>query len=95
MEDISLLSILMVLWAAITVVLIGFVIYRSVVGIHEEDQLFLDRAEQDLELAQVETLKQILRLDIVIKGFGIVSGCLLLAIAAIWVYRGLFGGPLV
>ncbi len=93
MENVSLLMILIVMWGGITVVLIGFVIYRAVVGIHEEDQLFLDRAETSLEREQAETLKQIGRLDIFIKGFGIVSGSLLLVIAAIWVYRGLFGAP--
>jgi len=53
MGDFSLLTLLMVLWGAITVVLIGLVIYRAVVGIHEEDQIFLDQAEVSLEKEQV------------------------------------------
>lgn len=91
MGGFSLLMILMMVWGAITVALIGVFIYRGVVGIHEEDQIFLDQAEESLEKEQVETLKQIGRLDILVKAFGVASGSLLLVIAAIWVYRGLFG----
>lgn len=82
---------LVMVWSAITVVLIGLALYRAIVGIHEEDQIFLDRAEDSLQQEQVETLKRIDRLDIFIKAFGVASGSLVLVIAAIWVYRGLFG----
>lgn len=90
MDAFFLLKLLLILWGAITAILVGLVIYRAVVGIHEEDQIFLDRAEAALEQAQVVTLNRIRRLDVYLKGFGITSGGLLLLIAAIWVYLGLY-----
>ena len=91
MLGVSLLSTLLVIWGIITVALIVVVIYRSVVGIHEENQIFLDRAEAALEKEQVETLTRIRRLDPILKGLAIASGGLLLVIAAVWLYRGLYG----
>ncbi len=86
---------LLVIWAAITVALIGSVIYRSIVEIHEDDQLFLDRkAESMLEQEQEETLRRIRSLDVMIKWSGAASGTLLLVIAGIWVYQGIFTPPL-
>ena len=87
----SLISTLLVIWGIITVALIGLVIYRAVVGIHEEDQLFLDRAETALEKDQLETLARIKVLDPILKVLAIASGGLLLVIAAVWLYRGLYG----
>ena len=91
MFGISLLATLLTIWGALTVVLIGFLIYRAVVGIHEEDQIFLDRAGAAMEKEQVETLARINRLDPIVKGLAIASGGLLLIIAAVWLYRGLYG----
>ena len=91
MVGVSLISTLLGIWGIVTVVLIGLVIYRATVGIHEEDQLFLDRAETALESDQLKTLARIRSLDPIIKGLAIASGCLLLVIAAVWLYRGLYG----
>lgn len=93
MLQVSLLTVLMFIWAAITVILVGLLIYRAILGTHEEDQIFLDRAEAALEQEQVKVIQQINRLDPVIKIVAIVSGSLILIIAAIWVYRGLYGTP--
>ena len=93
MNGLSPLMLLWITWSAVTVVLVGLVIYRAVVGIHEEDQLFLNQAQTAPEIEQSHTLKQIHRLDLFIKGFGILSGVLLLVIAAIWVYGGFYGQP--
>jgi len=89
-----LLITLVVIWAAITLLLIGSIIYRSIVGIHEEDQLFLDQAESLLEKEQEETLRRIHVVDPLIKWSGAASGALLLVIAAIWVYQGIYAPPL-
>ena len=83
------LMILLVIWVALTVVLLGLVIHRSILGFREGNQLFLDRAEAALEQQQIEVVQRINRLDPIIKGFALGSGSLLLVIAAIWVYRGL------
>ena len=85
----SLLMIMVIIWGALAVVLVGLIIYRAVIGIHEEDQIFLDQVEAALEKEQVEILQRINRLDPIIKGFAIATGALLLIIATVWVYQAL------
>jgi hypothetical protein len=85
------LTFLLGLWSVVTVVLLAIFIYRAVVGTHEDNQIFLDRAEAALEQEQVETLKRIQVLDRYLKVLGIVSGALLLIMACIWVYQGFYG----
>ena len=89
--QITLMSAGVVVWGVITVVLVALLIYRSVLGIHEEDQIFLDQAEAALEKEQVETLTKINRIDPIIKGAAVLSVGLLLVIAGVWLYRGLIG----
>ena len=88
--QITLLSAAMMVWGVITAVLIGMLIYRTVLGIHEEDQIFLDQAEAALEKEQVDNLAKIYRIDPVIKGLAIVCVVLLLVIGGIWIYHGLY-----
>src|SRR5690242_17109803 len=42
----STLTMLLVVWAVLTALLIILLIYRSTLSMHEEDQLFLDEAQQ-------------------------------------------------
>ena len=91
MNGLTPLEMLAIAWGVVTAVLLGLVIYRTVVGFHEENQIFLDRAEAALAQEQVVTLKRINSLDRYIKGIGLVSGVLLLVMAAIWLYVGFYG----
>ena len=93
MVGVSLFTLLLLVWAALTVVLVGLWIYRAIIGMQEEDQIFLDRAEAALEQNQIETLRRINRLDPILKGFAIASGGLLLILGAVWVYQGLYSPP--
>lgn len=90
MEEFSLFTVVLVVWAVLTVVLVGVWIYRAIIGMHEEDQIFLDRAEAALEQNQIETLQRINRIDPILKGLAIASGGLLLILGAVWVYQGLY-----
>ena len=94
MLGVSLFTLTFFIWAGITVVLLALLIYRAIVGIHEEDQIFLDRAEAALEQEQVEVLRRIGRLDPIIKGLAIASGTLIVILVGIWLYRGLYGSGL-
>ncbi len=93
MNGFSPIAMVGILWSVVTVILLAMIIYRAVMGIHEENRIFLDRAEAALEKEQLDTLKRINMLDGFIKGLGIVSGALLLIIAAIWFYQGFYGPP--
>ncbi len=93
MNGFSPLALIGILWIVVTVILLAMVIYRALVGIHEENQIFLDRAEAALEKEQVETLKRIITLEGYIKILSIISGALLLILAAIWLYQGMYPAP--
>ena len=91
MNDFTSLEMLAMAWGVVTAVLLGLVIYRTVVGFHEEGQIFLDRAEAAMAQEQVITLKRINVLDHYIKGIGLISGMILLIMAGIWLYHGFYG----
>ena len=87
----SLLSALWVFWSSITVALAGLLIYRSLVAMKEEDQLFLDPAEWQLEREQRAILTHLHKLTPFIRTLAVVSAALLALIAGIWIYRGVMG----
>lgn len=85
----SLLVILLIVWSVITAALILVFIYRSMVGLHEDDQLFLDKAEEGLEREQKEIQARLRRSLPYVKYLGLTSGALLVLIFGVWVYQGL------
>ncbi len=82
---------LLITWGAITAVLAILVAYRTLIGMKEDDQLFLDPAESSLEAEQRELLTKLARLSPYIKGLSVASGAVLLGIFSILMYRGLHG----
>ncbi|MBI2819331.1 MAG: hypothetical protein HYX73_05060 [Acidobacteria bacterium] len=84
---------MLIVWSVITGILVCLVIYRAILGNREEDQLFLDKAEAALERENEDVLRQINRIDPIIRWVAIASGALLLVIGSIWFYRGLFTNP--
>ena len=91
MSDVSLLTVLLIAWGGITTVLVFLLIYRSIVSMKEEGQLFLDPAEANLEAEQQQILHRLDQVDRYVKAVSIVSGSLLIVIAGIWLYRGIIG----
>ena len=81
--------VLWVIWGAITVVFVALLIYRSLIGMKEEDQIFLDQAESSLEAEQQEILRKIQRLGPYLKGFGAASAVVLVVILGLWLYPAL------
>jgi len=79
------LTVMLVIWGIVTLVFIGLVIYRSLVGMREEDQLFLGSSV--LEGQQREIVAQLERITPYLKGFGWASAGLLLLIGGFWVYQ--------
>jgi len=86
----SAMTLLLSIGGVMSVILTGLIIYRSILGSHEEDQLFLSRGEAALEREQVEVLRKINRLDPVIRWLVIATGLLLLFVGGWWIYRGLY-----
>lgn len=85
---VDMLSGLGIVWGVVTAVLVLVLIYRSTVEMHEDDQLFLDRVEEKMEVEQKEVLRKIQKLGVCVKTLGIASGVLLLVITGIWIWQG-------
>jgi hypothetical protein len=87
----TLLPALLTCWATITAALAGLLIYRSLIAMKEDDQLFLDPAEWQLEREQRTILTQLGRLTPFVVGLSIASTALLALIAGVWIYRVVLG----
>lgn len=82
-------KILGMLWGAVTVVLAIVYIRRGILSQHEEDQMFLDRAEDHIRKEQEALVTQIMGMDKLVFRLAIASLTLLLVWAGVWVYIGL------
>ena len=86
MSEPSSLTTLWIIWGAITAIFLALLMYRSLIGMKEEDQIFLDPAEASLENEQKQLVKRIERLSPYIKGFGFASAVSLAGILGLWTY---------
>jgi hypothetical protein len=80
---------LLITWGVVTAIFLILVIWRSLLTSHEDDQIFLDAAEEHMAREQRELVTKINKLSSPILTSGIMAGVLLLAIAGIFVYNGL------
>ena len=80
---------LLIAWGIVTALFIALLIWKSVLESHEDDQIFLDAAEEHMAQEQRELVAKINTLSRPILASGVVAGCLLLLIAGMWVYEGL------
>jgi hypothetical protein len=80
---------LLILWGVVTAVFLALMAWRSVLSSHEDDQIFLDAAEEHMAREQRELVQKINSLSRPLLASGITSGVLLLLIAGIFVYHGL------
>jgi hypothetical protein len=80
---------LLVTWGVVTAVFIGILIRRSLLTNREDDQIFLDAAEEHMAAEQRALVARITALSKPLMATGILSGVLLLVIAGLWLYEGL------
>jgi hypothetical protein len=83
------LEMLLIVWGALTTILIVLLIYRSTLTMHEDDQLFLDQSESHMEREQAEIIAKVNKVTPVVQLLGAASGLLILVIAGLWIYDGL------
>jgi hypothetical protein len=79
---------LWILWAVVTLCFGVVTVWKSLVGMKEEDVVMLDPAEDKQANEQQEILKKVMRLARWAKGFGFSSLALLLITGGLWLYRG-------
>lgn len=80
---------LLIAWGLVTAIFLVLIIWRSVLSSHEDDQIFLDSAEEHMAKEQRELVAKINSFSRPIMTSGITSGVLLLVIAVLFVYHGL------
>jgi hypothetical protein len=80
---------LLIAWGIVTAVFLGLLLWRTLLASHEDDQIFLDAAEEHMAREQRELVAKIMSLSRPILGTGLLAGVLLLVIAGMWLYSGL------
>ena len=88
------LSALMVVWAVATAILIGLLIYKALLSLREDDQIFLGTGEKHLEDEQVALAGKMQSVGRYSMIFGVLSVVLLLAMAGVWTYQELMRPPI-
>lgn len=78
------MTVLLVLWGVVTVALIVLLIYRGTLTMHEDDQLFLDSAEDHMQKEQVELLGKMDRLTPWVRICGASSAVLLIVMMGMY-----------
>jgi len=76
-------------WGVVTAVLIILVIYRATLSSREDDQIFIDAAEQHHFQEQRAIITRISRLTKPILALAVTSAVLLLTSAGVWIYGAL------
>jgi hypothetical protein len=85
----STLTNLLILWGALTAVLVILLIYRSTLAMREDDQLFLSDSESHMQIEQQQVISRLNKVNLPVRILGGASGLLILIIAGMWIYEGL------
>jgi hypothetical protein len=80
---------LLIAWGIATAIFVVLFIWRSVLSSHEDDQIFLDAAEEHMAKEQRELVAKISSLSRPLIISGVLSGALLLLAGGLWIYEGL------
>jgi uncharacterized membrane protein HdeD (DUF308 family) len=77
----------LIIWGALTVVLVILLIYRSTLAMHEDDQLFLSESESQMQRDQIEIMHKLNKVTPIVKWLGAASGVLILLIGGVALYQ--------
>ena len=89
MDRISLVEIMLIVWAVLTGAWIILLIYRSVRMSDESEQLFLGPGNESLAKAQQEAIHKEKRVGAFLYAFGVASIVLLASTVGVWIWRSL------
>ena len=80
---------MLIAWGIVTAVFLALLLWRNLLESHEDDQLFIDAAQEHMARDQRALIQRINTLSRPIMLTGILAGALLLASAGLWLYEGL------
>jgi hypothetical protein len=80
---------LLIAWGILTAILIILLIYKSTLTMHEDDSIFLQETESQMQKDQTEVLAKMRKIAPIVKVLGAVSGAMILIIAGLFIYQGL------
>jgi uncharacterized membrane protein YjfL (UPF0719 family) len=80
---------LLIAWGVLTAILILLLIYKSTLTMHEDDSIFLNESESQMEKDQIEIIKKMNKITPIVKVLGALSGAMILVIAGLFIYNGL------
>ena len=83
------MTVLLIVWGVLTGILIVLLIYRSTLTMHEDDSIFLNASESQMEKDQVDIINKMNRLKPFVRVLGALSGLMILVIAGLFIYQGL------
>ncbi len=76
-------------WAAITSVFVILMIYRSLITMREDDQLFLDPTQTALQNEQKAIQRKLKQIRPYARGFGFASAGLGAGLVGLWVFQAI------
>ena len=80
---------LLVAWGILTAILVVLMIYKSTLTMHEDDSIFLNETETQMQKDQTEVLAKMRKITPIVKVLGALSGVMILVIAGLFIYQGL------
>jgi hypothetical protein len=80
------LQVVLVIWAVVTIIYAALFLYRSIVGMKEEDNLYLSAGESRLAAEQREIMKTIGKLDGVTRALGWTTLAMTILLGGMWAY---------
>ena len=78
---------LLIAWGVLTTILVVLLIYKSTLTMHEDDSIFLNDTESQMEKDQVEILAKVNKITPILKVLGALSGVMIMVIAGLFVYQ--------
>jgi ABC-type nickel/cobalt efflux system permease component RcnA len=90
MLGLSLMQMLQVAWGGVTVVLVFLMGHRLMLGIHEDDELFLEASKSVMEREQAVNTRRINAATPWINAMLAIWAVLLVGMVGYWIYTGLY-----
>jgi len=87
MEPTMILIVLFSAWGVVTGVLLVLLVHRSLMSSREDDQIFIDAAEQHQFEEQKEVIARMTRLEVPIIALSAISAVLFLSVFSVWLFQ--------